>query len=265
MSQQELENPKTRRPPLFQSERQRKIVALVEMHGAIEVNELASHFHVTTETIRRDLSELQNKRLLKRVHGGAVSWESFEPLVAKRSDANDEDKRRIAARAIEELPESGSILIDAGSTLLRFAESIPAGRSLHVVTNSLPTAQAVANSGVASISILGGQLRTETLSVVDSHAVEQVRMLHVDVLFISTDGATDRGLSTPYTYEATLKGAMISAATQVVALIDPSKFGQDHLVRFADWDDVDLLITGMEADQGTLESIGNQGVEIVFV
>lgn len=235
------------------------------MHGAIEVNDLASHFHVTTETIRRDLSELQEKRLLKRVHGGAVSWESFEPLVSKRTDANDEDKRRIAARAIEELPDSGSILIDAGSTLLRFAEIIPAGRSLHVVTNALPIAQAVATAGSASVSILGGELRPETLSIVDSHAVEEIRKLHADMLFISTDGASDRGLSTPYTYEASLKEAMIAAAARVVALIDPSKFGQDHLVRFSQWDDIDVLITGVEADPVMVADIRAQGVEVVLV
>ncbi len=235
------------------------------MHGAIEVAELATHFHVTSETIRRDLSELQEKQLLKRVHGGAVRWESFEPLLAKRADANDDAKRHIAKRAIEEIPERGSILIDAGSTLLRFAEAIPPGRSLHVVTNAIPTAQAIAEAETATVNILGGQLRQETMSVVDSHAVEQVHQLHVDVLFISTDGASEKGLTTPYTHEATLKKAMIASAARVVALIDASKFGQDHLVRFAGWDDIDVLITGAEADATMLDEIRSQGVFVAAV
>ena len=255
----------SRNAPLFQSERQRKILALVNMHGAIEVHDLADHFHVTTETIRRDLTELQAKRLLKRVHGGAVSWKSFEPLVTKRTYENDEDKRRIAARAVEELPDEGSILIDAGSTLVRFAEAITVGRSLHVVTNSLPTAHALATSRAATVSVLGGELRSDTLSIVDSKAVGEVGRLNVDVLFVSTDGATANGLSTPYTYEASLKQAMIRAATRVVSLIDPSKFGQDHLVCFGRWNEIDTLITCAETDPAILASIASQGVKVVAI
>lgn len=262
----QLEHSQTaRRTALFQSERQRKIVSIVEEYGSIEVTDLAGYFDVTTETIRRDLSELQAKRLVKRVHGGAVSWKSFEPLVSKRTDENDEDKRRIASRAVEELPDAGSVLIDAGSTLLRFAEAIPAGRELHVVTNSLPTAQAVANSQSNHVSILGGEIRTDTMSVVDAQAVEEVRQLHVDVLFISTDGASINGLTTPYSYEASLKRAMIAAARTVVALIDPSKFDHDQMLRFASWDDIDTLITGVETSRETLDGIRSLGVEVVLV
>lgn len=254
------------RTALFQSERQRKILALVDIHGAVEVADLAEQFGVTTETIRRDLSELQEKHLVQRVHGGAVSWAAFEPLVAKRSAANDEDKRRIGARAVEELPDSGSILIDGGSTLARFAEAIPGGRGLHIVTNSLLAALALLETDPdATVSMLGGEIRSETLSAVDAQAVEAVQRLSVDTLFISTDGATESGLSTPYTFEASIKQAMIGAARRVVALVDPSKFGHDFLVRFGSWSDVDILITGAEVDEGSLAAIRDQGVVVTTV
>ncbi len=235
------------------------------MYGAVEVADLAQRFRVTTETIRRDLSELQANHLIQRVHGGAVHWSPFEPLVSKRTESFDEDKRRIAARAVRELPDPGSIMIDAGSTLFRFAEAIPPGQNLHVVTNSLPTAKALAATSGPTVTVLGGQLRAETLSVVDAQAVAAVKRLNVDVLFISTDGATEVGLSTPYTFEATLKEAMISAARHVVALVDPSKFGHDHLVRFSNWSDIDLLITGDAVDPEMIEAIRRNGVEVATV
>ena len=254
------------RTALFQSERQRKILALVDVHGAVEVADLADQFGVTTETIRRDLSELQEKHLLQRVHGGAVSWAAFEPLVTKRSAANDEDKRRIAARAVEELPVSGNILIDGGSTLARFAEAIPGGRGLHIVTNSLLAALALLKTDPdATVSMLGGEIRSETLSAVDAQAVDAVQRLSVDTLFVSTDGATESGLSTPYTFEASIKQAMIRAARQVVALVDPSKFGHDYLVRFGTWSDIDILITGTEVDRGVLDAVRDQGVAVTTV
>lgn len=250
---------------LLQAERQRKILGLVELHGAVEVADLSERFGVTTETIRRDLSELQKRRLVQRVHGGAVSWSSFEPLVAKRQEAHDEDKQRIGARAVEELPEGGSIMIDAGSTLLRFAEAIPGGRNLHVVTNSLPTAQVIAANGVGSVSLLGGEVRSETLSIVDAEAVSSVQRLNIDVLFISADGVSELGLSTPYSYEAALKEAMISVSRRVVALIDPSKFGNDQMRVFGTWDNIDVLITGSEVDRDTVAAIEASDVTVICV
>ena len=99
-------------PPLFQSERQREIVALTLQTGRVEVADLSERFGVTTETIRRDLSELQEYRVVRRVHGGAVPWEKigFEPLLSVRNDQHDGEKRRLAERALDELPDSGSIM-----------------------------------------------------------------------------------------------------------------------------------------------------------
>ena len=123
---------------LFQSERQRQIAALTLDAGRVEVAELAERFKVTTETIRRDLSELQTHRLVRRVHGGAVPWErsNFEPLLVKRNVLHAAEKRRLARKALDELPDSGTVIIDSGSTLTSLAEVIPDDRELRIVTNS---------------------------------------------------------------------------------------------------------------------------------
>ena len=114
--------------------------------GRVEVAELADRFDVTTETIRRDLSGLQRQHLVRRVHGGAIPWETggFEPLLSVRADLHDTEKRRMVRVAVEELPDAGAIIIDSGSTLTRFAEAIPHDCTLRVVTNSLLTAQVLA-------------------------------------------------------------------------------------------------------------------------
>ena len=141
--------PEASSPALFQTERQRVIVAETLSKGRVEVSELADRFRVTTETIRRDLSELQQQQLVRRVHGGAIPWERsrFEPMVLVRSDINDEEKRRLARAAIGELPIGGTVIIDSGSTLTRFAEAIPSTARLRVVTNALLIAQTLAATG----------------------------------------------------------------------------------------------------------------------
>lgn len=243
---------------LFQSERQREIVARTLQAGRVDVADLARDFEVTAETIRRDLSELQERQLVRRVHGGAVPWQTqgFEPLLAVRNDLQVSEKRRIAHVAVQELPDSGAIIIDSGSTLTFLAERLPRDRSLLVVTNSLLTAQVLAENEAAEVVVLGGQVRKNTLAMVDPEAVAAVSRLHVDTLFISSDGmSAERGLTTPYREEAALKQAMIRSAERVVALVDFSKYGNDHLTRFADWSEVDVLVTDQRADEATVAQI----------
>ncbi len=247
---------------LFQSERQRRIVALTHEAGRAEVSELADRFRVTTETIRRDLSDLQSQRLLRRVHGGAIPWETtgFEPLLSVRADRHAAEKRRLTTAAVDELPDTGSIIIDSGSTLTRFAEAIPPGRTLRVVTNSLQIAQVLSDHEHLDVIVIGGKVRKNTMAMVDAEAVDAVKPLTVDTLFISSDAASpERGLTTPYREEAALKQAMISAARRVVALVDHSKFTTDQFVQFAKWSDIDMLITNREVDPAVIAHIESTG------
>lgn len=252
-------------PALFQTERQRQIVAVTIQHGRAEVSDLADRFQVTTETIRRDLSDLQGQRVLRRVHGGAVPWETagFEPLLSVRADLHDGEKNRLAAAAVSELPDRGSIIIDSGSTLTTFARAIPTDASLRVVTNSLTVAQVLAERDSLDVVVVGGKVRKNTLAMVDAEAVAAVEPLKVDTLFISSDSATpNTGLTTPYREEAALKQAMIKAARRVVALIDHTKFRTDQFVRFAEWSDVDILITNTELDPAIVAIIEATGTTV---
>ncbi len=240
---------------------------LTHQLGRVEVGEMSERFDVTTETIRRDLSELQMEKLVRRVHGGAVPWEQsiFEPLLSVRDDRYDAEKRRIAIRAVQELPDSGTIIIDSGSTLNRLAQAIPNNSDLRVVTNSLPTAQILAEAKMSSVIVIGGEVRTNTLAMVDASAVAAIEPLTVDTLFISCDGASvEKGLTTFYREEAAVKQAMIDAAGRVVALVDHSKIGNDQLIRFAKWSDVDVLITNTEVDPTVAARIEATGVAVVL-
>lgn len=263
----ETEDHRADSPGLFQTQRQREIVGLTLEHGRVEVSDLSDRFGVTTETIRRDLSDLQGHRVVRRVHGGAVPWETtgFEPLLSVRKDQHADEKQRLASAAIDELPDGGTAIIDSGSTLTRFAEAIPSDSSLRVVTNSLPTAQVLADRDRIDVIVIGGKIRKNTLAMVDAEAVAAVEPLVVDTLFISTDAASpETGLTTPYRDEAALKQAMIRAARRVVALVDHSKFGSDHFMRFAGWSDIDLLITNRELAPDVIATVAATGTTVVL-
>ena len=246
-------------------DRQREIYMLALRHGSVDVSELARRFEVTTETIRRDLSELQDRQLLLRVHGGAVPVErhDHEPMVDARDMQNAAEKLRIAKDAISEVPEGGSVIIDSGSTGQRLAEVFPVDRSVRVVTNSLMTGLTLARRGLADLTVLGGAVRTNTLAMVDATAVSALRSLRVDVLFISCDGFSfQRGLTTPYQSECLVKRAMVESARRVVAIVDQSKFGNDQMFGYAAPHEIDTLITDTRADDAAVAVLSEHGIRV---
>jgi DeoR family fructose operon transcriptional repressor len=249
----------------LQYARQREIYLLALKTGAVDVAELARRFDVTTETIRRDLSELQDQHLLRRVHGGAVPVEhrQFEPMVDARDMQNAEEKLRIGREAIREVPELGSVIIDSGSTGQRLAEVFPVDRRVHVITNSLITAATLARRGVSELTVLGGGVRTNTFAMVDASTIDTVRTLRVDVLFISCDGLSfQRGLTTPYREESLLKRAMIDSARRIVAIVDQSKIGNDQTFSYGRLDEIDVLVTDSRVDDDALALFGEHDVEV---
>jgi DeoR family fructose operon transcriptional repressor len=249
----------------LQHHRQREIYVLALKQGSVDVADLARQFDVTTETIRRDLSDLQDRQLLRRVHGGAVPVErrNHEPMVDARDMQNAAEKLRIGREAIREVPNDGSVIIDSGSTGQRFAEVFPVDRAVHVLTNSLISAATLARRGVSRLTVLGGGVRTNTFAMVDASTVDAVRALRVDVLFISCDGLSfQRGLTTPYRDEALVKRAMIESARRVVAIVDQSKLGNDQLYSYAALDELDVLVTDSRVDDDAVAVLSEHDVEV---
>ena len=233
----------------------------------MDVAELAERFDVTTETIRRDLTDLQDTRLIRRVHGGAVPWRSwlFEPKLEVRRGQNAEEKQRIAKIALEEVPDQGSIMIDSGSTTAHFADLLPLDHQLTVITNSIPVVQSLAATDHMELMVIGGTLRKNTMALVDASGAETLRDITVDVLFIGCDGASlERGFTTPYRDEVTIKHAMMASARRIVMMFDHSKIGNDQLLRFAFIDEVDRIITGSEVDDSTVARFQEKGPEVTL-
>ncbi len=254
------------RRTMFPPQRQQEILRLARDNGQVDVADLASAFEVTTETIRRDLSDLQRRRLLRRVHGGAILWDEgrFEPLLADRDVQRVEEKRRIAAVAVGELPPEGVVLLDSGSTTARLAERIPVDSALTVITNSLVNAQLLADHDEVEVMVLGGAMDKNTRATADSQTVTAIQDLTVDTVVLGTDGVSvAKGLTTPYRVQADIKRAMIAAARRVILVADHSKVGNDQLVRFATCDQVDTLVTDTGVDDATASALEAAGMTVL--
>lgn len=253
---------------LFQDERRAEIVKRVLERGRVDVGELAAEFRVTGETIRRDLTELQRERLIRRVHGGAVPWRGsvIVPRLEVREGHNAAEKRRIAKAAAAEVPQSGSIIIDSGSTALQLADVLDRERELVVVTNQVSIVRSLSTTERPDVIVLGGTLRRRTMAFVDETGVDTLRDMAVDVAFIGCDGMSpEHGFTTPFREEVAIKRAMIAAARRVVMMFDHSKIGNEQLFRFADLGEIDIVYTDVGVDPGVAAQIEDQGPRVVRV
>lgn len=251
---------------MYAVERRQEIATLVAQEGRGDVTELAERFKVTPETIRRDLSELERRRVLRRVHGGAISIDRFrpEPEIAEKATVMAAEKAAIAEAALAFVPESGSVLLDAGTTTLALARVFP-DRELTAFTNSMPVGLELAARRNLQLYVIGGRVRGRTLANVDDWALRQLADLRVDVAFVGTNGiSADRGLSTPDPAEAAVKRAMCGAAQQTVVLADHTKLGEEAAVRFAAVGEFDVLVTDRAGSDAERRALEDAGVEVVL-
>ncbi|MGZ6840428.1 MAG: DeoR/GlpR family DNA-binding transcription regulator [Frankiaceae bacterium] len=252
---------------MYAEERQQEILARARARGRVDVTSLAEEFDVASETVRRDLTVLERHGVLRRVHGGALPLErlGFEPELATRDTVRVAEKERIGKAALDELPEEGAILIDAGTTTGRLAQAMAPEQELTVVTNALPIAMTLSVRPNLTVMFIGGRIRARTLSCVDAWAMDALRNAFVDVAFIGTNGITvERGLTTPDPAEAAVKQAMIASARRSVVLADSSKVGAVRLARFAMLDDIDTLITDDSLDEADAAALSAAGLRLVL-
>lgn len=227
---------------------------------------LAETLSVTPETVRRDLTDLERRGVVRRVHGGAIPVERLrtEPGIAEKSARMATEKERIAKVALRYVPQAGTVLLDAGTTTAALAALLPNRTGVSVITNSLPIAMSLAARTSLELLLIGGRVRGRTLANVGDWATDTLDHLQADIAFVAANGVSPtRGLSTPDPSEAAVKRAIVGAGRRVVLLADHTKVGQEHFVRFAAPDAVDVLVTDDGLAAADAEAFARAGVEVV--
>jgi DeoR/GlpR family transcriptional regulator of sugar metabolism len=242
---------------------------MVARAGSASVSDLAAALEVSEMTIRRDLAALAEERLVEKVHGGAVlpRRSAMEPhFVAKRS-LNAGAKEAIAARAVELVRDGMTISLSAGTTTWQVAKHLDHRfHHLTFVTNSMNVAMALEDNGWESVVVSGGSFRTPSDALVGPFAVQTLRQLNADLLFLGVDSLDPSvGLTTPNISEAETNRVLVAGARQVAVVADSSKLGQTSLATFATFDDVDVLVTDTGADTQALRAYQVAGLVVLVV
>lgn len=253
---------------LYEEERLKLIAEYVQKQTRASVQELCELFKVSESTIRRDLSELENRELLKRTHGGAIHPKavSFEPTYQEKGDQYSEEKKSIAKKAAELIENGDSLVIDSGTTTEYLADELSKFNNLTVMTNSITLAQKLSSMQHINIMITGGMLRTNTMALVGPVAEESLDRVRVDKAFIAANGIDPTiGLTTPNMIEASIKQKMMDVAEQVYILTDHSKIGKVSFAKFGNLSDVDAYITGDKITEKQKRELENKNVRLLIV
>lgn len=229
--------------------------------------ELIDMFKMSPATIRNDLRELETAELIKRTHGGAIPADSvrvgFE-LDATRKIVKNQSLKEIIAKKAASLIEDGDIVIlDTGTTTLEMAAWLHDKKNLTVIVNDLQLALALEKYEHIHVVVVGGSLRKGFHCTVGPLAINLLKELNVDKVFLGTNCFTvSKGCTTPDINQAEVKKMMMHIANQTILLCDSTKIGKNSFIQFARAEDIDLLITDSLIAPVTLEEIGALGIEV---
>lgn len=254
---------------MYSEERKQKILEMIQVNGSMATSELAKIVGASPITLRRDLAILESMGLVKRAHGGAISkglGNRMELSFFEKSRHNLEEKIRIAQKASEMIQVGDTIILDAGTTTFQIAKHIKEKMDIHVLTNSVYNLLELAESPGIEVSLTGGSLRRISRSLIGPLAINSLSSIRVGKLFLGATGVSlEKGLTSPNMVEAQTKSAMIRAADTVILVVDHSKFGKTALGKFAQLEEVQVLITDRKAPSEVIRAIIEKGVEVIQV
>src|SRR5579875_1905097 len=252
---------------MIAQERRQRIFEDIESSGIASVRELAHRFEVSTITVMRDLQELEQEGLIRRVHGGAISVRgaSYEPPFLARESQYLSEKQRIAAKAVEMIQDGDSIILDVGTTTLEIARALKGKRNLTVLVSNLRAALELASQPAIQVIVVGGMLRASELSMVGHLTEQTLRSFQVDKAFIGVGGITlEHGLTEFNFDEAGTKRAMFECARERIVVADHTKFGKVMFTRVAPLSEVDLIVTNHEIVEGARRELDEAGVKLLL-
>ena len=227
------------------SARQAAIVDLAREAGRVGVETLAERFAVSPQTIRKDLNELCERRLLSRIHGGAIIASGVENVGydARRFIASDE-KRLIGGAAASLIPNGASLFMNIGTTVEEVARALLGREDLLVITNNLHVALLLHAQKRIEVILAGGPVRRADAAVVGSAAVEFISQFKVDYAIIGASAIDRDGTLLDFDYrEVRVARAIIEHARKVILVADKIKLERAAPIRIAHLSEMDVFVT----------------------
>jgi len=250
---------------MLTAERRELILGKLAREGKLVAIELGVTLGVSPDTVRRDLQELADAGLLRRVHGGALPPAvGARPYAARREQA-PAAKAAIARETCRLLHTGQVIILDAGTTTLEVARHLPVDLHATVITNSPPIAVALAEHPGVDVTMVGGRLDKEARATVGAATIEALRAIRADVVVLGVCSLhPDIGITVSDLEESYVKRAMIASAAEVVAVSSADKLGSAGPFVVGPLEELTHLVTERSCPAATLDPYRSHGVAVVL-
>lgn len=231
-----------------------------EVHN-VTVEELSHKYHVSLETIRKDLSFLEQKGKLYRTHGGAMyRSENYDIPMDIRSQENIHLKKAISSEAINYINDDDFIYLDASSTVLHLGYLLKTKKNLTIVTNSYELIPILAQSN-HRILLIGGEFLRNGKRIIGDFAIKMLHSIYFDWCVFGMDGC--KGLDGPALMssdEIFIFQTVVERSKQSMLLCDHTKFQKFAHYQYADFSQFNILISNYISK----EDIGRINVEKII-
>ncbi len=231
--------------------RREELRSLIRRDGFLPVAEICKRLGVSEATARRDLAAVEADGHITRTYGGALAdYNSSFDSVDVRSNRARSAKSRIARKAVAQIPRTGTIFLDAGTTIQAVARELAHRRDfagLVVVTNSLAAATVLGGVEGLELHVLGGMFLSRQAALMGARAVEALGDWKFDVAFMAGEGMDAAGITNSHDHIANFQKALIPHAVRTFFCLDATKVGRATPHRAAAWSDVSVLITDAPA------------------
>ena len=223
---------------MFAEERQNQIVALVNKNGSVRVKELSEKYQVTEDSIRKDLTFLERKGLLKKTYGGAMKKRVnvHDLNVSQRKDKNIEAKQKIAAKAMELIKDGDMVFLDISTANLELAKLITkSSLNITVVTNMVDIMLEFMVPTTARLIFIGGAFSIGKDGFVGSFTNKQISDFRFDIAFLGTVGVDvfENNVSTYMVEDGLTKSAVLEVSKNAYMMLETRKFNTDGTYKYA--------------------------------
>ncbi|GLR67774.1 DeoR family transcriptional regulator [Acidocella aquatica] len=231
-------------PRLSKAERQSRIIAELRATPSLRVNMLSERLRVSTETVRRDLAELDDAGLISRTYGGAMRSVPFEPAISVREGLMIAERESIAQAAVQLVERNDILMIGGGATTLHVARRLSvAFNDLTVITHAFSIAAAIAANPTHKVLMLPGQFEGREGLIHGPETIDALQRFHANKAFLGASGLTaegpnDAGIGPGLTY-----GTMMRRAAHSIIVADHSKFEKPSLTVYGRWSAATTLVT----------------------
>ncbi len=251
---------------MSQQARHEQIVELVNSKGFVSIDDLAAHFDVTPQTMRRDINTLAQENRVRRFHGGASAAPSTQNTeYAKRKHLQSPEKEQIAKAVAEHIPDHASLFINIGTTNEAIAKALLHHTGLKIITNNLHVAAIVSGKDDFDVIVAGGKVRSRDGGIIGEATMDFVNQFRVDFGIIGISGIDEDGSLLDFDYqEVRVSQAIIANSREVVLAADHTKLGRPAMIRLGDLSNIDTFVTDCIPDPAFEETVRSKNVRLIL-